>query len=201
MHFYPFLMKANIENKKYKSLLETGKKLFWKHGFKRVTIDELCREAGVSKMTFYKWFDNKTEFAKTIFSNEVQLAIREFRRLMTEQMPPADRLKAIITMKLKGTNDISREFLTDFYSSDDTSLKLFVDDLTSKSWNEIISSFRTAQEKGWFRNDFKPEFILYITQQLIPMFTDENLLKLYDTPQDLILEFTNFFTYGISTHE
>jgi AcrR family transcriptional regulator len=194
-------MKAKIENKKYKSLLETGKKLFWKHGFRRVTIDELCREAGVSKMTFYKWFDNKTEFAKTIFSNEVQHAISEFRKLMTEQMPPADRLKAIITMKLKGTNDISREFLTDFYSSGDTSLRSFVNDLTSKSWNEILSSFRMAQEKGWFRKDFKPEFILYLTQQLIPMFTDENLLKLYDNPQDLILEFTNFFTYGISPHD
>jgi len=194
-------MEDNLSNKKYVSLLESGKKLFWKHGFKRVTIDEICREAVVSKMTFYKWFDNKTEFAKTIFSNEIQHAIREFRRLMTEQMPPADRLKAIITMKLKGTNDISREFLTDFYNSDDNSLRSFVADLTSKSWNEIISSFKTAQEKGWFRKDFKPEFILYLTQQLIPMFTDENLLKLYDTPQDLILEFTNFFTYGISPHD
>lgn len=120
---------------------------------------------------------------------------------MTEQMPPADRLKAILTMKLKNTNDISREFLTDYYISDDTSLKLFVDDLTSKWWNEIISSFRMAQEKGRFRKDFKPEFILYLTQKLIPMFTDKNLLSLYNTPQDLIMEFTNFFTYGISPHE
>ncbi|HOU02306.1 MAG TPA: TetR/AcrR family transcriptional regulator [Bacteroidales bacterium] len=194
-------MKVNIENKKYKSLLETGKKLFWKHGFRRVTIDEICHEAGVSKMTFYKWFDNKTGFAKTIFSNEVQRAIIEFRKIMEKEMPPAERLKTIITMKMEGTNDISREFLMDFYSSDDTSLKSFVDDLTSKSWNEIISSFRMAQEKGWFRKDFKPEFILYLTQHLIPMYTDENLLKLYDTPQDLIMEFTNFFTYGISPHE
>jgi len=149
-------MKVNIENKKYKSLLETGKKLFWKHGFRRVTIDEICHEAGVSKMTFYKWFDNKTGFAKTIFSNEVQRAIIEFRKIMEKEMPPAERLKTIITMKMEGTNDISREFLMDFYSSDDTSLKSFVDDLTSKSWNEIISSFRMAQEKGWFRKDFKP---------------------------------------------
>ena len=104
-------------------------------------------------------------------------------------------------MKMEGTNDISREFLMDFYSSDDTSLKSFVNDITSNSWNEIISSFRMAQEKSWFRKDFKPEFILYITKQLIPMFTDENLLKLYNTPQDLIMEFTNFFTYGISPHD
>lgn len=193
-------MKVKIENKKYIALLETGKKLFWKYGFRRVTIDEICREAGVSKMTFYKWFDNKTEFAKTIFSNEVHRAISEFRRIMEKEMPPEERLKTIIKMKMEGTNEISREFLTDFYSSDDTSLKSFVNDMTLKYWNEIIYSFKMAQEKGWFRKDFKPEFILYVTQHLISMFTDEKLLQLYDTPQDLILEFTNFFTYGISPH-
>lgn len=66
-------MTVKIENKKYKALLEAGKKLFCKHGFRRVTIDEICREAGASKMTFYKWFDNKTEFAKTIFQMKCHL--------------------------------------------------------------------------------------------------------------------------------
>jgi len=89
----------------------------------------------------------------------------------------------------------------DFYESNDSGLKSFVEEVTSEAWNELIKSFRIAQEKGWFRKDFKPEFILYVTQHLIPMFTDEKLLKLYDTPQDMIMEFANFFTYGISPHD
>jgi len=42
------------ENQKYNQIIDTSKKLFWKYGIKRVTIEEICREAGVSKMTFYK---------------------------------------------------------------------------------------------------------------------------------------------------
>ena len=104
-------------------------------------------------------------------------------------------------MKLEGVDNISQEFLIDFYSSPDTELKIFVEETTRSSWDEIIKGFRFAQEKGWFRKDFKPEFLFYISQRISPMVNDENLLKLYDNPQDLIIEFTNFFTYGISPHD
>jgi len=194
-------MKENPENRKQEALLETGKRLFWKYGFKRVTIDEICREADVSKMTFYRHFKNKTELAKTIFEKEVHRGIEKFNSVMDSEIPVPERLKTIITMKMEGTNEISREFIMDFYNSDDTDLKLYVEELTAKSWNEIISTFKVAQKKGWFRKDLKPEFILYLTQHLIPMLTDEKILKYYDTPQDMILEFTNFFTYGISPHD
>ena len=53
-------------NPKKNQILHTSKELFWKFGFKRVTIEEICKEAGVSKMTFYKFFPNKLELAKTI---------------------------------------------------------------------------------------------------------------------------------------
>ena len=44
---------------KKEQILKTGKELFWKYGFKLVTIEEICKEAGVSKMTYYKYFTNK----------------------------------------------------------------------------------------------------------------------------------------------
>jgi len=46
-------------NPKREQILTTGKELFWKFGFKRVTIEEICKEAGVSKMTYYKFFTTK----------------------------------------------------------------------------------------------------------------------------------------------
>jgi len=53
-------------NIKYQAIFKTGKVLFWKHGIKRVTIEEICTEADVSKMTFYKFFPNKIELAKKL---------------------------------------------------------------------------------------------------------------------------------------
>jgi len=194
-------MKKENESPKCRKLLETGRNLFWKHGFRRVSVDEICREAEVSKMTFYRCFENKIDLAKKIYTKIVNQGIFKFNAIMAEDIPSAEKLKRIITLKMEGTDEISREFITDFYTSNDTGLKSFVEELTRESWDEVINRFRIAQEKGWFRKDFKPEFLLYITQHLIPMVTDENLLSLYDSPQDLIMEFANFFTYGIAPHE
>jgi len=194
-------MKDIYSSPKRKNLLETGKKLFWKYGFRRVSVEEICKKAEVSKMTFYRCFENKTEFAKTIFSDAVREGIKKFNEILYADITSSEKLHRIILMKLEGADNISQEFLIDFYSSPDTELKIFVEETTRSSWDEIIKGFRFAQEKGWFRKDFKPEFLFYISQRISPMVTDENLLKLYDNPQDLIMEFTNFFTYGISPHD
>ena len=47
------------KNIKYNQILTKGKELFWKYGIKRVAIEEICKQAHVSKMTFYKYFKNK----------------------------------------------------------------------------------------------------------------------------------------------
>ena len=58
-----------IDSKKSKSFIsiqKSAKTLFWKYGMARVTVEEICREAGVSKMTFYRNFKNKNEVAKQV---------------------------------------------------------------------------------------------------------------------------------------
>ena len=52
---------------KREQIVRTGNLLFSKHGLRRVTVEEICREAGVSKMTFYKYFPNKLELFKHIW--------------------------------------------------------------------------------------------------------------------------------------
>ena len=37
-----------------------------------MTVEEVCREAAVSKMTFYKYFQNKVELVRTIRDNWVE---------------------------------------------------------------------------------------------------------------------------------
>ncbi len=193
-------MKERSTSPKCRKFIEAGRMLFWKYGFRRVTIDEICKEADVSKMTFYRCFKNKADLALTIFDELVSLSLEKFDEIIKAELPPSEKLRLILIMKMEGTDEISREFMMDFYTSADTGLKEYVENATRMAWNEIIDGFRYAQEKGWFRKDFKPEFLFYVSQKLVPMATDEELLKLYDKPQDLIMEFARFFTYGISPH-
>jgi len=192
-------MKEPGKSKKYHQILASARDLFWKHGFKRVSIEELCQKAGVSKMTFYKFFPNKVEVAKAVFDNEVAEGSIKFRTMLREDIPVAEKIRRMVQMKMEGTNDISREFLQDFYGDKQLGLKEYVEKKTKDAWAEIIKDFRYAQEKGWFRSNMKPELFFHISQKMAEVITDENLLKLYNTPQELVLEFTNLMAYGISS--
>lgn len=190
-----------LKSKKQPELLRIARELFWKHGFKRVSIGEVCQKAGVSKMTFYRLYPNKIELAKAVYDEEVNKGLQTFKTIMAEEEEPSEKIRKILFLKLKGTNDVSQEFLKDFHDSPELGLKTYIEEKTQILWNETLSDFRHAQQNGLFRKDFKPEFLLNLSSHLTGMLLDEKLRKLYDTPQELIMEIANFCIYGIAPHE
>ena len=184
--------------KKYRDILTTAKDLFWKHGFKRVSVEEICQKANVSKMTYYKYFPNKTALAKTVFNRVVEDGEKQFRKIMKEDTAAAEKLEKIILLKMEGTNSISPEFLQDFYTGSEPELKAFVEERTKKSWDLLINDFRRAQEEGIFRRDFKPEFMVKLQNMFLSLLQDQSLIAMFETRQELIMEFVNLMIYGIS---
>lgn len=188
-------------NKKQQALISAGRELFRKHGFRRITITEVCKVAGTSKMTFYRYFSDKFALAKVVFEQETDKGVSAFREIISSDTPAADKLEAILHMKADSVNNISREFLNDFYAEKDTGLKEYSAQKTATAWNEIINDFKQAQQKGVFRSDFKPELMLYIAQQLPGFINDPYLVQVCGSPQEVVMEITRFFTFGIAPTE
>jgi AcrR family transcriptional regulator len=189
------------QNKKYRDITSTAKTLFWKHGFRRVSIEEICREAGVSKMTFYKYFSNKLELVREILNVMFRESMDEFRRLMHADIPFEEKMKRQIQMKLEGTRDISEEFVKDIYGDPDSELNKLWREKSDEAIGEVIELYREAQEKGWLRQDLKIDFILYMINKAFEYVNDDTLISKYDQIQDLILEINRFFLYGILPHK
>ncbi len=189
------------KTKKYIDILLTAKELFWKFGFKKVTIEEVCQKAGVSKMTFYRYFSNKLELAKAVFDMVIDKSIVDFKSLMSEDIPASEKMKRMLQMKFEGTNDISKEFLMDFYNNPELEVSTYIKQRTNEVWLEIIEDFKKGQREGWLRSDFKPEIILIMSQKIMELMNDENVLRLYNSPQELVMEISSFFTYGIAPHK
>jgi AcrR family transcriptional regulator len=184
------------ENRKYINLVETARDLFWKHGFKRVTVEEICREARVSKMTYYKYFPDKIELAKTVYDMVIRKGMKKFKEIMEEDISPEEKMKKFILLKMEGTDNMSREFLKDFYDHSDNELAKYVDEKNIQAWIEAKNDFKKAQEKGMFRNNLNMDFMLYFINKVD--YTDEAMLKFFNSPQEMIMEVLNLFMYGIS---
>lgn len=188
-------------NKKYRDILTTGKKLFWKHGYKRISVEEICQESGVSKMTFYKYFSNKSDLAKVILGNMFKQSMEQFRELMLSDIPFEEKMELQIKMKMEGTQDISEELVKDIYGDPESDLFEFWKEKAGEAIAVVIELYRQAQEKGWLRQDIKIDFILYMINKTFDYVNDDALISKYDTMQDLILEINRFFLYGILPHD
>jgi AcrR family transcriptional regulator len=184
-------------NPKRKLILKTGKELFWKFGFKRVTIEEICKEAGVSKMTYYKFFPNKIEMVKTLMNEVLTESLDRYRKISESDIPYPEKVVLMIELKREQVDTMSSEFFRDYVQSDDPELISFLNQLTQENLQMFTNDFKKAQDDGDIRGDLKVEFIMYIMNHLVAMAQEDALLNMYEEPQDLVMEITNFLFYGI----
>lgn len=194
-------MSDHSQNIKYQHILSSGKELFWKHGIKRVSVEEICSQAKVSKMTFYKFFKNKKALVIAILENTVGVALEDYKELINQDCSFTDKIAQILKMKLEGSKDISQEFILDIYQNQSMGLLPYMEELGKKSLALTMAFLLDSQKKGLIRQDIKVDFILYYFNQMMAMTTDPELLSKYEKPQDLIMESTEFFFYGIGAKQ
>jgi AcrR family transcriptional regulator len=195
-------MRDPRKNHRYVLVLVTSRELFWKHGLRRVTVEEICREAGVSKMTFYRFFPNKVALAKAVYDKEVEEGYEKFKSIMeNENASPLEKMEEILLLKLEGASDISPEFMQDFYANPELGMLTHVEEKSREIWVEVIKDFKKAQQQGWLRKDFKPEGIFMFLNKFLDIFKDEKFTELYGSPQELVMELARFFIYGIMPRE
>ncbi len=191
------IMKMNSDNPKYQDIFKTGKELFWKFGVKRVTIEEICKEARVSKMTFYKFFPNKISLARTIFETEMNHSLVKFDNIAKSDLPFTEKIKEFFRLKFESTKNISVEFISDIYKNPELGLREDIEQKTQEVFRIFVDFLVDSQQKGLIRKNIKIDFILNYINQMIQMFDNLEFVKKYENTQDLIMEAMDFLFYGI----
>jgi AcrR family transcriptional regulator len=190
-------VEADNPNPKYVQLVETAHALFWRYGIKRVSVEEICRTAGVSKMTFYHHFKNKVELALYVLRKVMQTGLEVYRDIMDRDVPFAEKAADFIQMKLDASDDVSREIIEEIMQSPIPEIDEYMQQLSRQNVQLLLADLTAAQEKREIRADIKPEFLLYFINHMIELASDEKLTALYDSPQGVSRELLNLFFYGI----
>lgn len=82
-----------MENDQRENIIKTAGEMFFRLGIRSVSIDDICRELGMSKKTFYVYFESKDELvAQLLHANvlyisgkmEALLNLHDFRQLVTK---------------------------------------------------------------------------------------------------------------------
>ncbi|MBN1406660.1 MAG: TetR/AcrR family transcriptional regulator [Calditrichaceae bacterium] len=186
---------------KQNQITATAQSLFWKYGMRRVSIEEICREAKVSKMTFYKFFKNKVDLVKYILDKITNESTETYQAIMNQDIPFYKKVIQTIDMKLKSVDQISPEFYADLHQKAVPEISEHFHNISHKVLEMIVNDYKKAQEEGEIRSDLKLEFIIYQLNKIFEMAGDPKLIAMYKTPKDVIMELTRFFFYGILPRE
>ncbi|MFK7773130.1 MAG: TetR/AcrR family transcriptional regulator [Saprospiraceae bacterium] len=183
-------------------ILKTAKDLFWKHGLRKVSVEEISKKAGVSKMTFYRNFKNKKEVAKVVLEELMKQSNNDYQRIMKdERFNFSEKMAQLIELKQQSVKNMSKDFLTDLYHPSFVELVQEMEKHRTKSLRLIKKDFRKAQKDGFIRKDLKIDFIMYMFNDIGQKAQDEHLLKMYKNSSELIMALTNFCIYGISENK
>ena len=182
---------------KFEAIVSAARSLFWKHGIRRVSIEEICQDAGVSKMTCYKYFSNKTAIAKYLIEDMFESGIKAYKEIYHSDISYEEKVKKMLDLKMSNSHEMSQELLDDIYKNQDEELSETIETIKKRMIGIYLDDIREAQKIKEIRDDVKPEFMLYFLNNLTEMLTDQRLVSIYSNPQQMISEVMTFFFYGI----
>lgn len=187
---------SDTESPKFKQIVEIATELFSKYGVKRVTIEEICTTAQISKMTFYKHFDNKIALAEYIIFKILDEAQLKFDNIINQSYSFAEKIDQFLKMKLEYAKQFSKEFYLDFMNlSPNIHEKIIA--YSQKNQAQFIQLIKQAQKTGDIRKDISIKFISFMLNYLFELREDKKLFALYNNLEEMTLDMVNFYFYGI----
>ncbi len=183
------------KSKKAVRLIETGQELFRKHGLRRVTVDEICRTADVSKMTFYQYFKNKQQLIQVMIKRMYDVIIPEIDAVMDSDETFYHKINRLFAMEKRFRDVIGEKIVEEYYDvfeMDDFIRQMIEEQLMF--WQKF---FEDAQKKGELRQDVRIELMMYMFENLRDWMNDPKLRTMYPDAVRLAAELKTILFYGI----
>ena len=165
-------------------------------GYNRVTVEEICREAKVSKVTFYKYFKNKFAVMEDYMRARLDLGMETFNRIREAEAPLQEKMKAMIAMKEAAVSQFTPVFMHSLMAADPAISELM------KLWTEMTMDamrefFANAQKTGEIHPSYSLDFLLHIWMVVAADARSEAMMAMYgDDMVKLSQDFMNFLFYG-----
>ena len=183
--------------KKQQQLITTATELFYSYGVRRVTINEICRKANVSNMTFYKYFSNKWDIVKTVLDILFDEINRIYQNILAEDISLTQKLEKILMAMAVQGRDLKSDFRDDLIN-EDSPLRSYVLEQQKKHIELHINFLKKAQKEGYIHSDIKEPFLLFMWNRYCNFFNHPELVRIMPDVNDRAYELATQLIYGLA---
>jgi TetR/AcrR family fatty acid metabolism transcriptional regulator len=142
-----------MDSEKRNQVLTLAKKRFERFGFSKTTVDEIARDAGISKRTLYQEFESKEKILEELFMFEALSVRKVILNQIKKIVDPAERLQTYIRLAIKYLNH--NPFIVSVLHDESGFFAPFLKDkpcIIEQGIEEIISNIlKEGVKKGVFR--------------------------------------------------
>src|SRR4030042_5794396 len=183
---------------KEEDIRRSALRLFQAHGFRKVTIREIAREACVSQVTIYNHFGNKDGLIREVV-RDLMLGLREkYRARSAEDRPFPEKLQDILLGKTDLVGQYGGE-LVNRVLSNDPEVQAFTQRLYDREIKPIIVSFfDEGRRQGYVNPELSSEAILSYTEVLRNgLMVKPELLGISRKSVRLVRDLIKLYLYGV----
>lgn len=173
---------------KYNALLETAKALFFRHGIRRVTIEEICAESKVSKVTFYKYFKDKNDLIRIIRDELTQIGFARLDEINSLPLSYPEKVEMMTAWRIQFFGSMKGDFIKEIID---------VNAVSEEIKQRYLANIRKAQEKGEIDPTLSPDLIWLVTEKFNEIVKDgswENIVSDHTQAQE---QLRRMYFYGL----
>jgi TetR/AcrR family transcriptional regulator, transcriptional repressor for nem operon len=105
---FVFSMKKPCETKE--KLLQVGFDLIWDSSYGSVSVDDICKRAGINKGSFYHFFPSKADLAVAAYEEHWKEKRPLMDSIFSPQSPPLERLQNCCREILRGQREKAEKY-------------------------------------------------------------------------------------------
>lgn len=175
-------------SKKKQQLITTAKSLFIQHGFKRITIEEICKTANVSKMTFYKYFSDKAAIANKIALDLVKEGFSAYDEINRLNISYSEKVSKMTQWRIEFASRLENQFIKEV---------LGMDTVMKEMRKRFIKNIEIAQTSGEINPELSPDFIWIVTEKLNELISEDSWRDVLESYSDFQKQLRQIYYHGI----
>lgn len=181
-------------------ILKSSLELFFKYGIKRVTMDDIAKELGMSKKTIYQFYKEKDDLINQLCEVEMLKQEKIFQEVLVQSMDPIHEIILIsnnLKQMMQHINPVFFEDLQKFHPNAFKQIQKFKEECAYK---DILRNIKKGKEEGYYQADIDDEFVARYRMSQMDMLMFGNYFSYekisFTQSHQLLLD---MFVYGICT--
>ena len=177
---------SNDPNNLQPKIVKGALSCFKRHGVKKTTVDDICKEVGISRPTYYRFFGDRTDLL-------LKIANEELRRIVDANLKLQDSVTNLDDLFLEAIVRIVRYCLKSdvvqfLLSPENEDLSVSLTETDNETWETLMSGWRplldlAAKENRLRDPDSYENTVRWLTAAQTMMIVRNRALKMSEKKQ------------------